>query len=98
MKQFNPPHPGNLIKHELMPHLKLPESEVAKRLHVSAGAFNRFLNEKAELSTEMALKIEAGLGVRAELLLGMQQAYNLFHASQNTDLTKGIERLSSAAA
>ena len=55
---FNPPHPGLTLRNDVLPALGLNVTEAAKQLDVS-----RVLNGRAAISPEMALRIEAWLGV-----------------------------------
>lgn len=67
-----------------MPGLGLTVTDAAAQLGVTRPALSRVLNEHAAISPDMARRIEAWLGVdrggRAELWLGMQLDYDLWHA------------------
>ena len=52
--------------------------------------FNEVLNAKRPVSIELALLMEAALGINADLLVKMQTDYNMQTARKNTTL---IERL-----
>ena len=49
-------------------------------------AFNEILNEKRTVTTDVALFMEAALGVPAYMLAGMQTDYNLQVAQKNSKL------------
>lgn len=84
MTMHKPPHPGSILREDVLPELGLSVTEAAKQLAVSRVAFSRVINEKAAISPEMALKIEKWLGVdnggRAELWVGMQLDYDMWNA------------------
>lgn len=83
---YNPPHPGETLREDILPALGLTITEAAKQLGVTRAAFSRVLNEHAAISPEMALRLEGWLGVenggRADLWLGQQAAYDLWQARQ----------------
>jgi addiction module HigA family antidote len=80
----NPPHPGETIKDDILPALGLTVTEAAAQLGVTRAAFSRVLNGRAGVSPEMALRIEAWLGVenggRADAWIAQQAAYDLWKA------------------
>jgi addiction module HigA family antidote len=86
MKMFNPPHPGQILRLDVLPALGLSVTKAAEELGVSRVALSRVLNGSAAISPEMALRIEKWLGKdhggRAGLWLGMQSDYDLWHAEQ----------------
>jgi len=84
MAMHNPPHPGAILREDVLPELGLSITEAANQLGVSRNSLSRVLNEHAAISPEMALRIENWLGVenggRAELWAGMQLDYDMWHA------------------
>ncbi|HRM32105.1 MAG TPA: HigA family addiction module antitoxin [Acinetobacter johnsonii] len=86
MRMFNPPHPAEIIKEDILPELGLSVTEAARQLGVSRVALSRVLNGKAAISAEMALRLHLWLGDNspsAESWLHQQADYDLFLASQN---------------
>lgn len=85
-RMFNPPHPGETLREDILPALGLSVTEAARQLGVSRTAMSRILNRHAGVSPEMARRIEAWLGPerggRAELWLGLQMDYDLWRAEQ----------------
>jgi len=85
-RMFNPPHPGLTLRDDVLPALGLNVTEAAKQLDVSRVAFSRLLNGRAAISPEMALRIEAWLGVErggeARLWLAEQSAYDVNQAAE----------------
>ncbi len=83
---FNPPHPGSILREDVLPEMNISVTDAAKQLGVSRVALSRVINEQAAISPEMALKLEDWLGVksggRAELWTGMQLKYDMWHARQ----------------
>ena len=52
-----PTHPGAVFREDIMKPLNLSVTEAAKLLGVSRKALSEFINEKASLSPQMALRI-----------------------------------------
>lgn len=77
MPMKNPPHPGEFIKTELVEASGLTVTAAARALRVSRPALSSLLNGKADLSGQMALRIEMAFGVRMDTLLRMQSAYDI---------------------
>jgi addiction module HigA family antidote len=85
-RMFNPPHPSLTLRDDVLPALGLGVTEAAKQLVVSRVALSRVLNGRAAISPEMALRIEAWLGVArggdARLWLTEQIAYDVWLTEQ----------------
>jgi addiction module HigA family antidote len=83
---FSPPHPGLTLRDDVLPALGLSVTEAAQQLGVNRVTLSRVLNGRAAISPEMALRIEAWLGVdrggEARLWLAEQSAYDVWHAAQ----------------
>jgi addiction module HigA family antidote len=86
MRMFNPPHPGLTLRDDVLPALGLTVTQAAVQLDVSRVALSRVLNARAAISPDMALRIEAWLGVErggeARLWLAEQSAYDVWQAQQ----------------
>ena len=82
----NPPHPGITLRDDILPALNLSVTEAARQLGVSRVALSRILNGHAAISPEMALRIEAWLGLEqggdARLWLAEQAAYDMWQAKE----------------
>jgi addiction module HigA family antidote len=73
----NPPHPGDLIRTEIIEALGLTVSKAAEILNVRRATFSDLLHGKAALTPEMALRIEKAFGPDMNHLLRMQLAYDV---------------------
>jgi addiction module HigA family antidote len=84
MRMFNPPHPGEVLREDVLPHLGLTVTDSAAALGVTRAALSRVLNGQAAISTEMALRLEKWLGVEsggsADAWIAQQAAYELWRA------------------
>src|ERR1035441_9215998 len=77
MPMKNPPHPGDFIRTEIIEPAGLSVTAAAAVLHVSRPALSSVLNAKADLSGDMALRIEKAFGVKMETLMRMQSAHDI---------------------
>lgn len=72
-----PVHPGGFVRHEIIEALGLTVTAAARALGVTRAALSAFLNERARLSPEMALRIEKAFGVSMDTLMRMQNSYDI---------------------
>ena len=82
MPMKNPPHPGDLIKTEIVEALGLNVSKAAEILKVRRATLSDLLHGKAALTPEMALRIEKAFGPDMNHLLRMQLAYDVAKTRQ----------------
>ena len=75
-----PAHPGGFVKSQIIEALGLSVTEGAKVLGVTRPALSALLNERANLSPEMALRIEKAFGVSMDTLMRMQNTYDIAQA------------------
>ncbi len=83
----NPPHPGDLIRAEIIAPAGLSVGAAAAASGVSRPALWSFLNGKADLSGDMALRIEKAFGVKVDTLVRVQAS---FHIAQTRKRKKQI--------
>jgi addiction module HigA family antidote len=88
MPMFNPPHPGEVIRTEIVEGHDLTVTAAAKALGVSRQALSGLLNGQAGLTGDMALRIEKAFGPKMDTLMGMQSAYDIFQARQRARTIK----------
>ena len=85
-RMHNPPHPGLTLRDDVLPALGLSVTEAAQQLDVNRVTLSRVLNGRAAISPDMALRIEAWLGIarggEARLWLAEQSAYDVWQAEQ----------------
>jgi len=83
MPMKNPPHPGDLIRTEIIEALGLSVSKAAEVLNVRRATLSDLLHGKAALTPEMALRIEKAFGPDMDHLLRMQLAYDVAKTRQH---------------
>ena len=73
----NPSHPGDLVWHGILEPLGVSVTKAAELLAVRRATLSDVINGKAAMSAEMAFRLHKVFGVSAELLLRMQNQYDL---------------------
>ncbi len=90
MRMFNPPHPGDFIRTEVIEPTSLSITAAAKVLGVSRPTLSSLLNGKADLSGEMALRIEKAFGVKMDTLMRMQVSYDIAQTRKRQSAVKVV--------
>ena len=85
MPMHNPPHPGELVRHECLEPLGLTVTQAAEGLGVTRQALSDLVNGKAGVSVEMAIRLSKAFGSTPRTWLGMQTAYDLWHARERAE-------------
>jgi addiction module HigA family antidote len=84
----NPPHPGEIIREEIIKSLGLTVTDAAEILGVRRATLSDVTNGKASLTAEMALRLEKAFGVSMDLLLKIQAGYDAAQARLHSDQIK----------
>ena len=77
IRMKNPAHPGGFIRSEIIEALGLSVTGASVALGVTRPALSALLNERANLSPEMALRIEKAFGVSMDTLMRMQNSHDI---------------------
>lgn len=86
-----PAHPGLLIKVEVLEQFGLTVTAAAKILGVTRPALSALVNERSQLSPEMALRLEKAFGWPMETLMKIQMSYDIAMAKQR-EASINVER------
>lgn len=82
MRMKHTPHPGDLIRTEIIEAFGLSVSKAAEILKVRRATLSNLLNGKTALTADMALRIEKAFGPDMDHLLRMQLAYDVAKTKQ----------------
>src|SRR3984957_4457238 len=77
IRMKSPAHPGGFIGSEIIEPLGLTVTKAAEALGVTRAALSALLNERANLSPEMALRLEKAFGVSMDTLMRMQNSFDI---------------------
>ena len=97
LKPFKPTHPGEVLKDELE-YRGISQRGLAKKMGISYSALNEVLNGKRALNHELAMMMEAALGVEAAPLLAMQNEYDMLMAERNESFMEKLKQIRRIAA
>ncbi|MNG07825.1 putative HTH-type transcriptional regulator YbaQ [compost metagenome] len=78
MPMYNPPHPGESLREDVLPALVMTVADLAEHLGYSRDQLANVLDGRAAISADMAHRFElAGLG-KARMWLAQQATYDLW--------------------
>ena len=97
LRSFQPTHPGEVLKDELE-FRGVSQRSLAREMGVSYSVLNEVLNGKRALNTELAMMMEAALGVDAAPLLAMQNEYDMLMAERNELFMEKLRQIRRVAA
>lgn len=97
LQSFTPYHPGELVKDELE-YLAIKQKDFAEKFNISYSALNEVLNGKRNITSELALVLEAALGIKADVLVRIQTDYNLDMARNSDKLKERLNNIRKIAA
>ena len=90
-----PTHPGELLREDVLPALRMTQTDFSRRLGVSRLTVSELLHGKRAMSPDMAMRIGKLLGNGPEVWLRMQQDVDLWGLRQRGGY-EGIETLQAA--
>ena len=76
-------HPGEILREDILPEIKVSESKLAELLNVSRMTINRLVNERQAVSPNMALRLGRLFGNNPDFWLNLQNAYDLKRAEHS---------------
>ena len=85
LRGLPPVHPGALLREDVLPHVDMTKSDVAKALGISRAQLYAVLAEKAPVTAAMALRLGKFFGNGPELWLNMQSNYDLETLAQKME-------------
>lgn len=80
--QSPPVHPGEVLREDVLPALRLSVTEAARQLGVARQTLHRILAGRAAVTPEMAVRLGKFCGNGPGLWLRLQQTYDLWHAER----------------
>jgi len=80
-----PGHPGAYIRAQVLDRLELSVTDAAEAVGITRAAFSAFLNARASLSADMALRIEKAFSISMAQLMHMQCDFDIAQARARED-------------
>ena len=79
----NHPHPGEMLREDVLKPLGIDVTEAAQRLGVARTTLSRVLNGRSGISPELALRLEAANVSTARFWMALQANYELSQAAKH---------------
>jgi antitoxin HigA-1 len=79
---YGPPHPGEVLREQILPRLMLSRKDLAARLGVSLTRLTDFLAERRPVSLDMARRLGKAFGNGARYWLALQMQHDVWNAER----------------
>jgi antitoxin HigA-1 len=87
LRDVAPPHPGEVLRDDILPLTGLTRSALAKRLGVTPQRLANVLAERTSITAELAMRLGTVLGHGARYWLGLQMQYDIWVTEQPASFT-----------
>ncbi|MFC2094799.1 HigA family addiction module antitoxin [Bacteroidota bacterium] len=78
-----PTHPGVILKEDFLIPFGISQTQLAYDIKTTFRTVNEIINEKRNLSSEMAVKLAKYFGTSVELWLNLQNQYDIYKIFRN---------------
>lgn len=79
--ESGPPHPGEILREDMMPHYRFTAAELAGKIGVALPSLELVLAERGPVTQQLAEQLGATLGHSARFWVAAQLQYDLWHGS-----------------
>lgn len=77
-RAMQPIHPGAILREDILKEMNLTITDAAKGLDISRKQLSKIVNERASITTEMAVRLEQRFKIAADFWLDIQQKYDIW--------------------
>jgi len=77
---FAPPHPGEILREDILPALGMQVKDLAKHLGVSRQSLSQLVNENRAVSLSMAQRLGKAFQNGARFWLALQMQWDIWQA------------------
>ncbi len=89
-----PSHPGALIRNVILPETGLTVSELARRCGIARNTVSKVVNERGDVTEDIAIRLSRVLGSTPRFWLSMQNNLNIWNLeNKNKRVYQKIERV-----
>jgi addiction module HigA family antidote len=85
---FAPSHPGEILREDVLPALKMPKARLADHLGISRQTLYSILREKRAVTADVAARLGRAFGNSAAFWLNLQSQHDAWHAERKPDVAK----------
>jgi addiction module HigA family antidote len=82
-----PLHPGEVLREDFLPHVRLSPERLAEKLGVSCAIVHNLLDERIRVTADLAQRLGAAFDVSARFWHALQLQYDLWHAQAPTSVS-----------
>lgn len=82
MRMHKPPHPGTLLREDVLVPLGIEVTDAAQRLGMSRTTLSRVINARAGISPDLAIRLERAGVSTARFWMTLQTNYELAQAER----------------
>ena len=86
MAMYNPPHPGEVIREDILASLELSIRQMAQHLGVNEQTLSVVLDERGPVTPELAYRLSLLFKPSAESWLRQQAAYDLWQLRERSSM------------
>ena len=79
---FRPPHPGEVLKQDILPQTKMTVAQLASHLGVTRATLSELLNQRRDVSHDMAIRLGKACGNGTRFWLALQMQFDLWGMEQ----------------
>ncbi len=90
-------HPGEILKEDVLPELRLSKTEASKKLGISRQLLHGILRGDKPMSPETCLKVARLAGGSPDMWLKLQAQYDLSVALHDKELMKRVNSVPALA-
>jgi len=84
-RNLAPVHPGEILREDYIKERGLTVTEVAKGIGIARANLSAIVNERAGISSELAVKLSEAFGNTAQFWINLQKNYELWHAEKKVN-------------
>ena len=98
LPRFEPPHPGEYLKEDILPALGMTITDLADHLGVSRASLSELVNGNRSVSLEMAQRLGQAFKNGTRFWMTLQMQRDIWLAEQDSKIVvKPVKRSSRAA-
>lgn len=86
-----PTHPGNIIKEDYLPPLSITIKDMAATLRVSRKALSKIINERGNITPDMAFRLSREFDTTPDFWLNLQKSFDLRQAEMQSQEWKKVK-------
>lgn len=87
LRDTAPPHPGEVLREDILPMAGLSRTALAKRLRITPQRLTNLLREKTPVTADLAMRLGTLFGHGARYWLGLQMQHDIWLTEQPVSYT-----------